>query len=597
MATIQGLTAPRMLEIEAAAIVAGVVDENMHLILTKHDGTTIDAGKVQGDGVPMGGTEGQIIIKTVDGSIWADNFATNVEQVIKNSTGATLTKGTAVYVSGASGDNVLVSKAQANSEGTSSKTLGLLHNDVTNGATGQVITEGTLYGFNTSAATVGDPVWLSPTTAGGLVYGLANKPTVPNHMVYLGVVIRSHAVNGAIYVKVQNGYELDELHDVKITNPQPKQVIKRDPTNQFWLNEAASGGVVVSGSTPTDPSVGDGWFYDADGALFFRYFDGTNYAYVQANVPMSPTIEQRYFSPNIIINGAFDIWQRGTSFTSTGYTADRWYSPISNSTVSQETSDLPSNFRYGIKYVTTAASAFSQFNQPIERDTVIGLRGKTITVSGWVKISGAFLGDWNSQAYYSTTSDAYSSQTTLVPNSVKKIADASTTSWVKFSNTFVVPVDAVGLRIENAPTVVSGSGVTVRMAGLQVELGSTSTDFRRNANSLQGELAACQRYYYRMTASGAGFPIIYGAASSNATVDIPIYRDMRVAPTSIEAINYNIYRLAGQVIAGTTASLYTSMPTQATMRFTGTAGQFAGGEGVFLYAASMPCYIAISAEL
>lgn len=311
MATIQGLTAPRMLEIEAAAIVAGVVDENMHLILTKHDGTTIDAGKVQGDGVPMGGTEGQIIVKTVDGSVWADNYATNVEQPVKNNTGATMEKGTAVYVSGATGDNVLVSKAQANSEATSSKTLGLLHNDIANGATGQVITEGTLYGFNTSSATVGDPVWLSPTTAGGLVYGLANKPTVPNHMVYLGVVIRSHAVNGAIYVKVQNGYELDELHDVKITNPQPKQVIKRDPTNSFWLNEVPSGGVTASASAPdiSSSSPGDAWFNTNDGGLYVFYADGNSSQWVQvkSDVTLSTTIGNRVTALESIVSGLIPV--------------------------------------------------------------------------------------------------------------------------------------------------------------------------------------------------------------------------------------------------------------------------------------------------
>lgn len=548
MATIQGLTAPRMLEIEAAAIVAGVVDENMNLILTKHDGSTINAGKVQGDGVPTGGTEGQIIIHTVDGSIWADNFATNVEQVIKNSTGATLSKGTAVYVSGASGDNVLVSKAQANAEATSSKTLGLLHNDVANGATGQVITEGTLYGFNTSAATVGDPVWLSPTTAGGLVYGLANKPTVPNHMVYLGVVIRSHAVNGAIYVKVQNGYELDELHDVKITNPQPKQVIKRDPTNQFWLNEAASGGVVVSGTTPVDPSVGDGWFYDANGDLFVRYFDGTNYAWMQPSVPMSPTIEQRIFSQNYCVNGGFDIWQRGLSGTiggTVGFAADRWQSvTYAGGTMywfQQPAGTNPAGTRYCARIQRASGAtnaATTNLAHSFETIDVIKMAGKTLTLSYYARCGANYspVGSlfnhavtWGTDIDKSVFTGGITGGSDIFRSSV-----ALTSSWQRYTVTFTVPSNATSLGI----SLYSGTNVGTAGAadywditGVQLEEGSTATPFRRNGNSVQAELTACQRYYCRYP-GGNGASL--NGAGNTASMILMSYQfpvEMRAIPS------------------------------------------------------------------
>lgn len=220
-------------------------------------------------------------------------------------------------------------------------------------------------------------------------------------------------------------------------------------------------------------------------------------------------------SPNYLINGAFDIWQRGTTFTSTSYTADRWYSPITNATVSQETSDLPTGFRYGAKIVLTG-TGFSQFNQPIERDTVISLRGKTVTVSGYVKISGALSGNWQVQAYYSTSTDAYASLTTLVPNSTKTVATAATTTWTRFSHTFVVPVDAVGMRIENLPDVQSAAGATIRLTGIQLEEGSVATAFHRNAPSIQAELAACQRYYQRFSGGvGCG---LFGASISSTSI-------------------------------------------------------------------------------
>lgn len=201
-------------------------------------------------GVPVGGTSGQILMKSSSSdydSYWSDNVAVSataaetIEQYVKNGSGVALKKGEAVYVTGADGTNVIVGLAQANAESTSSKTLGLLKQDLAINAKGYVVTDGLLTGtaqqkLDTSTATSGDSVWLSPTTAGGLVFGLANKPSAPNHMVYLGVVSRANANTGEIYVKVQNGYEIEELHNVKITNVAAGNVLIRNPGNTLWEN-------------------------------------------------------------------------------------------------------------------------------------------------------------------------------------------------------------------------------------------------------------------------------------------------------------------------------------------------------------------------
>lgn len=126
--------------------------------------------------------------------------------------GSTMTKGTPVYVSSADGTNMIVSPASNTSEATSSKTLGLLMEGGNTNAKVQVITEGLLDGLDTSTATIGDAVWLG--SSGTLVYGLANKPVAPLHMVFIGIVTRVNANNGEIFVKVQNGFEIDELHNV-----------------------------------------------------------------------------------------------------------------------------------------------------------------------------------------------------------------------------------------------------------------------------------------------------------------------------------------------------------------------------------------------
>lgn len=187
-----------------------------------------------------------------------------VRQVVKNaSSSASLTKGQAVYVSGADGTNVLVSLAKADYEFSSSKTLGLLLQDLAPNGQGYVITEGKLSGqgasspLDTSTATVGNPVWLSPTTAGGLIFGLANKPHAPNHLVYIGVVTRVHAVNGEIFVKPQNGFELDELHDVYLTGQSNNDMLFFEASTSLWKNRQLTSSDVTTalGFTPSTGTI------------------------------------------------------------------------------------------------------------------------------------------------------------------------------------------------------------------------------------------------------------------------------------------------------------------------------------------------------
>lgn len=145
-----------------------------------------------------------------------------------------------VYITGASGANVIIGLAQANGEATSSKTIGICKQNLANNGFGYVVTEGNLTGISVAAngAVEGDPVFLSPTTPGGMVFGLANKPSAPSHLVYLGVVKTVSGLNvTAIYVKVQNGFELEELHDVAISSPTNGQSLFRNGSN-LWVNRA-----------------------------------------------------------------------------------------------------------------------------------------------------------------------------------------------------------------------------------------------------------------------------------------------------------------------------------------------------------------------
>lgn len=205
-----------------------------------------------GPGVPTGGTAGQILSKvdaTDYNTQWINNYAEDLYVYVKNETGSTLLKGQAVYIVGTdnSANYPRVALADADTESTSSKTIGLLLQDLTTGSFGYVVAEGLLSGIDTSAATAGQSVWLS-TTAGERVYGA--PPAKPAHSVYLGIVLRSNANTGKIAVKVQNGYELEELHNVSISSVQNDDMLKYDSASGLWVNAPSP-----DSATPTTEGI------------------------------------------------------------------------------------------------------------------------------------------------------------------------------------------------------------------------------------------------------------------------------------------------------------------------------------------------------
>jgi len=162
--------------------------------------------------------------------------------------GEAINKGQAVYVSSADGTNMIVTKASNATEATSSKTLGLLETTLANNGFGNVVTEGLLAGLDTTGATnAGDPVWLG--TGGNLIYGLANKPYAPAHLVFIGIVTRINANNGEIFVKVQNGFELKEIHDVDLITTAPVNGHILGYNGTLWVNKTIAGWL---GYTPAD---------------------------------------------------------------------------------------------------------------------------------------------------------------------------------------------------------------------------------------------------------------------------------------------------------------------------------------------------------
>jgi hypothetical protein len=158
----------------------------------------------------------------------------------------------AVRVTGVQGQRLKVDLAQATTDILSAETIGLVTETINNNQEGFITTSGLVRNINTTGSLQGetwvdgDILYLSPTTAGRIT---KVKPSAPNHLVVIGYVIHAHATQGSIFVKVDNGYELDELHNVKIDTPLNNQSLVYNSSLDVWENKT-----ITIDATPTDGS-------------------------------------------------------------------------------------------------------------------------------------------------------------------------------------------------------------------------------------------------------------------------------------------------------------------------------------------------------
>jgi len=181
---------------------------------------------------------GSVILKN-----GVDLVARVVNKVVPNTT---LTKAEyqVVRVAGAQGQRLAVDLAQADTDLNSADTLGVVTETITTNQEGFILTVGQLLDINTTGSLQGetwadgDVLYLSPTIAGRMTN---IKPTgATGHIVVLGYVEYAHANNGKIYVKIMNGWELDELHNVFISTPLDNQVLSYASATDLWVNRNVS---------------------------------------------------------------------------------------------------------------------------------------------------------------------------------------------------------------------------------------------------------------------------------------------------------------------------------------------------------------------
>lgn len=192
---------------------------------------------------------------------------------VYNDTALTLTKGQIVYISGAQGNRVAVKLAQADSDANSAHTIGFVAETIAAGGEGWVQISGPMYKLNTLGTIAGDTVYLSPTTPG---LWTTTKPVAPNHLVILGFIERVHATVGSIFIKVDNGYELDELHNVKITSVANNDILQYDNTGSFWKNQPIGSISVGSATNLSGGAAGSLPYQSGAGATTFLSIGAAN---------------------------------------------------------------------------------------------------------------------------------------------------------------------------------------------------------------------------------------------------------------------------------------------------------------------------------
>lgn len=219
--------------------------------------------------------DGTLDLGLLGGNVTLQVGQETVHRVV-NKTGSTILNGQAVYGKGAAGQRLEVALALADADSTSATILGVATEDIPNNQSGFITAEGLVRGIDTKDWDDGQPLYLSPTVPGGLT---TSKPVAPDHMVFMGFVIKGGSVGaGTIFIKPQNGYELEELHNVLITSPTNGQVLAYDSALQVWKNVTGESGGSTALSGLSDVAIaglanGQLLQYDA-GALLWRNTPG-----------------------------------------------------------------------------------------------------------------------------------------------------------------------------------------------------------------------------------------------------------------------------------------------------------------------------------
>jgi hypothetical protein len=321
---------------------------------------------------------------------------------------------------------------------------------------------------------------------------------------------------------------------------------------------------------------------------------------------------------NAIINGGLDFWQRGTTGTFSGsfvYLADRWANVCTGTaptcTVSRQTADT-AGLQYGVRFGRNSGQTNTgspNLITVLETAQSIPYAGKTVVLSfsakaganapnnltpfitsgtGTDQALGSFFGGWTGQV-------------TLYNSSI-----STTTTMTRYSVSVTVPANAtqLGVSFYYSPSGTAGANEWFQIEGVQLEVGLVPTNFTRAGGTIQGELAACQRYYLRVagdaTNGGAlGVGLATSTTAGQVMTTFPV--TLRIAPTALEqtgtAADYTVRHGSGTTTCSAVPTVGNVSQYAATTGFTVASGLTAGSGAVLRQSGATVAYLAWSAEL
>ncbi len=326
----------------------------------------------------------------------------------------------------------------------------------------------------------------------------------------------------------------------------------------------------------------------------------------------------RPFAVNPILNSNFTIWQRGTSFAAPAagaYLADRWN--VGNAggtgrTYSRQTASLD-GFQYcirGQRDSGNTGTGIISFSQSLETVNSIPYQGKTVIVSFYAR-KGADYSAASSALGITLATGTGTDQKRLIGDPATYTGNSSlisssvtlTTSWQRFTATATLATTAteIAFGFQHTPVGTAGAADYFEVTGVQLEVGNVATPYKSYAGTIQGELAACQRYYYRQVAnSSARLGIGHNSTTTAAEFSIPFPVTMRIAPTALEqsgtATDYSVRSTNFNTTCSAVPVFATGNNEMGNFGLTVASGLTAGN-GAFARSNATGAYLGWSAEL
>lgn len=322
------------------------------------------------------------------------NIGEDLFQYAYNASGGTLSKGQVVYISGSQGNRVAVKLASNSAEQGSANTLGFVAESIAAGGEGWIQTEGTMRQLNTTGLTAGQLIFLG-ATPGTYTQSI---PLAPSHSVRLGYVERVDATVGSIYIKIDNGYETDELHDVLLTNATTGDLFVR--SGSVWINsKQLTGSYGLTGSLTVTGSIrSNGGF---TGSLFGTASYVTGSIFSAGNLALSSSYSITSSNANTASRVNSDLTQ-GTGITSFTYNGSSAQSVAVAGASTLTTNELT-------KWTGTAFADSNIFDNGTNvfitaSNLIVSGASSALIVTGSVRSSGGFTGSLFGTASYVTGS-------------------------------------------------------------------------------------------------------------------------------------------------------------------------------------------------